>query len=214
MYPAGKDGDGMPSDLRSQPSKHSEQRQRQVTYLTLTGLFLTLFGVMAGREQKTGQKLELGLVDFLLLGLAVFRGGRLIAWDHVTEPLRAPFTEVVPDPSGAGETVEAAGAGPRRALGQLLSCPICSGTWIAAALVYGLRLFPGPTRLMVTILGATGAAEFLNSAAEALSWQAAAARQDVGRTNREREARVPKGPRDPNGREGLEEARERRPARL
>jgi hypothetical protein len=193
----------MPSDLR-------EQRQRRVTYLTLTGLFLTLFGVMARREQKTGQKLELRLVDMLLLGLAVFRGGRLIAWDHVTEPIRAPFTEVVPDPSGAGETVEAAGTGPRYALGQLLSCPICSGTWVAAVLVYGLRLLPGPTRLIMTILGVTGAAELLNSAAEAFSWQAAAARQETGRPYREERARAA---REPNVRLATEEPREQRPVR-
>ncbi len=167
-----------------------EQREQRVTYLTLTGLFLTLFALMASREQKKGQKLELRLVDVILLGLAVFRGGRLIAWDHVTEPLRAPFTQTVPDSSGAGDSVEARGTGARLALGQLLSCPICSGTWVAAALVYGLRLFPGPARLLVTILGAVGAAELVNAGAEALSWHGAAARQEAGRANREEQART------------------------
>ena len=157
-----------------------EQLQRQATYLTLTGIFLALFGIFAGREQRSGQRLNLGPGEILLLCLAVFRGGRMIAWDHVTEPLRAPFAQTVPDSSGAGDTVEPRGTGAQQALGQLLSCPICSATWVAAALVYGLRLFPGPARLMLAIFGAAGAAELANAAAEALSWHGAAARQQAG----------------------------------
>ncbi len=167
------------------PTDSQEQLQRRATYLTLTGFFLTLLAIFGRREQRSRLTLNLSVTEVILLGLAVFRGGRLIAWDHVTEPLRAPFAQTVPDGSGAGDTVEPRGAGPRRALGELLSCPICSGTWVAAGLIYGLRLFPGPTRLLLAVLGATGAADLLNAAAEALSWHGAAERQRAGRLNRE-----------------------------
>jgi hypothetical protein len=166
------------------PSDAHDEVQRRATYLTLTGLFLTLFGILAWREQRAGQRVNWGVAEVLLLGLAAFRGGRLIAWDHVTEPLRAPFTETVPDDSGAGDTVQPRGTGAQQALGQLLSCPICAGTWVAAGLIYGSRIFPGPARLMLAILGATGAAELANAAAEALSWHGATARRQSGQMAR------------------------------
>jgi hypothetical protein len=63
----------------------------------------------------------------------------------VTEPYRAPFTQTVSDCTVSGDTVEATVTGWQRAIGELIACPICTGTWVAAALVYGLELAPRPT---------------------------------------------------------------------
>jgi hypothetical protein len=124
--------------------------------------------------------------------------GRLIAFDTIAEPLRAPFTKTVPDDSGAGDTVVAAGTGAREKIGELLSCPICAGTWIAAGLVYGLQFFPTPTRLLITIMSAIGFAELLNAATEAMTWAGQAQRVDVGEAQQEnvttRTKRVTSGP--------------------
>jgi hypothetical protein len=163
----------MPSDT------HTSQEKR-ATYLTLIGLFLGLFAAFSTRERQTGDDLELRPLDLTLLGLATYRAGRLAAYDKVTEPLREPFTETQPDDSGAGQTVVAQGTGVRRALGELVSCPTCVGTWVAAGLVYGLRIAPGPTRLFLGIMGATGLAELLDGASEALSWTGRAARKRAG----------------------------------
>ena len=151
------------------------------------GTFLAILGLFAGREQRRQDQPPLSPFDFVLLGLAVFRGGRLIAYDHVAAPLREPFTETVPDSSGAGDTVEPEGHGAQRALGELLSCPICAGTWVAAGLTYGLRILPAPTRLLMTILAAAGAAEWLNASVEAMSWFGQAARREVGAMVKETE---------------------------
>ncbi len=99
-----------------------------------------------------------------MLILVTFRLGRLVSFDKVTEPLRQPFTETVEDSSGVGKTVIPVGSGMRHALGELLSCPICAGTWIAAALVYGLGLVPQLTRALLTIMAAVGGAELINAA--------------------------------------------------
>jgi len=96
------------------------------------------------------------------------------------EPYRAPFTETIPDDSGAGATVEPTGEGWRRAVGELIACPICTGTWIAAVLVYGLQVLPGPTRALMAIMSVIGIGEVLNAATEALSWHAQLARERVG----------------------------------
>jgi hypothetical protein len=84
--------------------------------------------------------------------------------------------------------VEPKGRGLQRALGQLISCPICAGTWSAGLLVLGMYAFPGPVRILITILGAIGAAEVLNSVIEGSSWSGQLARAKTGVINRAQEA--------------------------
>ena len=94
----------------------------------------------------------------------------MIAFDHIAEPLRAPFAKTVTDRNGAGSVVVPKGRGAMRSIGQLISCPICVGTWIAALLVYLLYFFPGPTRVFITMTAVIGLAELLHSVTEALCW--------------------------------------------
>ena len=161
-------------------SRESAPMERRAAYMSLTGLFLSLFAAFSLRERRQGEQLDLRPFDLALLGFATFRLGRLAAYDKVTEWLRAPFTETRPDESGAGETVEPKGKGARRAIGELLSCPICAGTWIAAALVYGLAIAPRPTRIFLAIMSSIGLAEVVNAATEALNWTGQAARKQAG----------------------------------
>lgn len=145
-------------------------------YLALIALFWTAFAGLSGGRRP----LPRGMTDLVLLGLASFRLGRLASYDKVTEPLRAPFTEVTPSPSGAGALIEPKGSGVQRTLGSLLSCPVCTGTWMSAMLVYGLRYLPTRTRVFVWIMAATGAAELLNGMVEAFKWTGSAARAATG----------------------------------
>jgi hypothetical protein len=113
--------------------------------------------------------------------LATFRMSRLLAYDTVMQTYRAPFVEVVPHDSGAGETTQARpGAGIKRALGELIACPVCNGTWISAGLVYGMCQFPNYTRTLVTIMSVVGASEILQGAFEALQWNGELARHKAG----------------------------------
>lgn len=155
----------------------AQKRRRYATYVSLIGFFLALLTAAAARESRRGGAFELRPLDLLLLGFATYRGGHLVAYDKVAQPLRQPFTETRPDASGTGKTVVPRGEGIRRALGELLACPICSGTWIASGLVYGLMIMPGPTRVLMTILAATGIAEWLNASTEALKWTGQVARE-------------------------------------
>ena len=162
-----------------------ESRERRATYLGLIGLFLSTFGAVAAAGPK--KPFQPRPFDLVMLALSTFRLGRLIAYDQVLHPVREPFTETVPDGTGAGLTVEPEGHGARRAIGELLSCPTCAGTWIAALQVYALQLFPGPARMFVTVMAAVGAAELLGSAQEALGWSGQVARQQAGEREQEKE---------------------------
>ncbi|MDQ3810245.1 MAG: DUF1360 domain-containing protein [Chloroflexota bacterium] len=154
-----------------------DSQQTRATKLTLISVFLGIMATFATRLVKREADLRLGPFDLLLLGLSSFRIGRMIAFEGVATPLREPFTETRLDGSGAGQTVVATGRGPRRVIGELMSCPICLGTWVAAGLVYGLHLLPRPTRVLLAIMSTTGVAELCYSLTEALDWNARAARR-------------------------------------
>jgi hypothetical protein len=138
----------------------------------LTLLFLAGIGYIAGAaNQRLSEAISSWKgIDFLLIGLSTFRLGRLVSYDRVMEPLRHHFARTVPDATGAGESVEAVGEGARQAIGQLLSCPICTGTWIAAGLVVGMVWAPDGTRLFLWMTAGIGLAEILNGVEEVLCW--------------------------------------------
>jgi hypothetical protein len=149
----------------------------RTTKLTLASTFFALLAGFSALLRRRDQQLELRPFDLALLGLSTYRTGRLVAYERVAAPLREPLTDTVPDSSGAGETVVASGKGWRWALGELVSCPICIGTWIAAALVYGLHLAPRPTRVYLAIMSSTGVAQILSETTEALTWSSRSARK-------------------------------------
>ena len=158
-------------------------RGETLAKLVLIGVFLSVFAlfVWKGAGLRSGlENFRPGAIDLALLVFATFRLGRLVAYDLVAEPLRRPFARTVPDATGAGDTVEPRGSGARLAFGQMVTCPICAGTWIAAVLVYGLYLFPGPARVFLVMTAAIGAAEMLHAFSEALCWSGQLARTLAG----------------------------------
>jgi hypothetical protein len=154
------------------PNQRKSPTTDHVAKLIITAVFMGAFGLFIGWMiwGPGMDAFQLSWMDLVLLSLATYRMGHLISYDRVMEPLRSLFTETVPDSTGAGDSVEPKGTGFQNAIGQLLCCPICSGTWAAAGLVYALYTFPAPARVFITILAAVGAAEILNAAGELFSW--------------------------------------------
>ncbi len=145
--------------------------------LSLVGAFLAASGFAGSRDRRglAADPIEIGLT-----GLAAHRIGRMIAFEKVAEPLREPFTATVPDGSGADDTVVARGRGLQWALGELLSCPICVGTWAALGLSIGRLILPGPTRFVIRVLAIAGLAELNHVVVERLEWGARVDRREVG----------------------------------
>ncbi len=160
---------------------HKHKVQRRATYSALSVTFMlafTLFNLLT-RKQRKQPKLK--PFDLTMLGFAAYRMGRMIAYDKVFETYRSFFAETIPDPSGAGESTEPLKkSGVHQAIGELLCCPICLGTWISAGLVYALTLAPRPTRTLLAIMSSIGVAEILNALTEAFSWFGQAARDEAG----------------------------------
>jgi hypothetical protein len=82
----------------------------------------------------------------------------------VTSPLRAPFTafQGTEGPSELSEEVR--GSGGRKAVGELITCPFCTGVWVATGLVAGLVYLPKTTRLAIDTLAALAGADMLQFA--------------------------------------------------
>lgn len=161
-------------------STESNTIRRRYTYSTLSGLFVAIFTGFSFLQARRNKEFRTNALELAQLGLASYRLGRMVAYDKIFEPYRAPFAKTVPDPTGAGDTTEPRGRGAREAIGELLTCPICAGTWIAAGLVYFLGLFPNAARTFLAMMSAIGLAEFLNSASEAFEWLGQAEREEAG----------------------------------
>jgi hypothetical protein len=117
--------------------------------IALYGALLTAFLVLAGRRGRLPGALAPG--DAALLGTATFRLSRPVARDRVTSVVRAPFTRFEED-AGEGEVDEAArGRGLRRAIGELLVCPICLAQWTAAALLALFAFAPRAARTVSSL---------------------------------------------------------------
>lgn len=158
-------------------------RNENIAKLVLTVVFLGGFLLFSGWMLAFGPGLDLfqlSAMDLTLLAFSTYRLGRMIAYDRVMEPFRQFFTVTEPDSTGAGDTVNPKGEGFQQALGQLICCPICAGTWVAALLTYLLYLFPGPARVFLTMTAAIGIAELLGALTEALSWSGQYARTMSG----------------------------------
>ncbi len=201
--------------MGSEPNRpdHSEYLAKVI----LTVIFLGGLALFVSWRLSTGQGLDafhMTVSDLVLLVFATLRMGRMLAYDLIMEPLRAPFTETLPDGTGAGDSVEARGRGLRKALGQLFSCPICAGTWSAGVLVLGMYAFPGPTRILVTILGAIGAAEVLNALIEGSSWSGQLARTRTGAILKAQSTEPRPAPSPKPNRALINEADEEEPERI
>jgi hypothetical protein len=136
--------------------------------VTIAAGFLFAFGAFLLAHRRSGRKLpeRVAATDIALVGMAAFKLSRLIAKERVAAFIRAPFTEYQGSGIAPGEVDERprAAEGPRRAIGQLLTCPHCIGMWLVSVLTVGLVTFPRESRLVAAVLSALGLSDFLQAA--------------------------------------------------
>jgi hypothetical protein len=108
-------------------------------------------------------------LDLVVLSAASFKAARTLAHDEVTSFLREPFVEGEAhegheDPIATGDY--------RQAIGELVTCSRCGGTWAAAALASTQILSPRFGRLLTWSLAAAGINDWLQAGFAALSEKA------------------------------------------
>jgi hypothetical protein len=127
-------------------------------YAILIALYNAIFGGFLMLYRRSRDPLErISGIDLLLLCLATLRMSKLVSEDEITSVMRKPVVEV------EGGQKRPKEGGLRSALGRLVLCPTCTGTWVAAFLTYALHLSPRYTRPFLAMMSASGASQFTDA---------------------------------------------------
>jgi hypothetical protein len=137
-------------------------------YAALMGLYTLAFvGPLAVAAKRDALPKRPPLRDLALLGLGTFKLSRVLASDAVTGFIRAPFVRYEGMEGVTSPKESPRGTGLRRAVGQLLLCPVCIGFWVASAMTAGLVVAPRTTRFASGALAVAAVSDFLQRAHKA-----------------------------------------------
>lgn len=132
------------------------------SYAVFTGLYAAAFAGALLAARLTGRRIPTPTAgDVALFGAATHKLSRLLAKDKVTAALRAPFTEYEAKAGPAEVEERPRGEGPRRAIGELVTCPYCLDQWIAGGFVVGSAFAPRASRLAASVFATVALADFL-----------------------------------------------------
>ena len=139
-------------------------------YAVITGVFGAGLAGAGGLARAFGRNPACQTpLDLVVLSAATFKAARTLARDEVTSFLREPF---VRGHAHSGEGEEPVEDGMSQAIGELVTCSRCVGTWAAAGLAATQILAPRFGRLLTWSLAAAGANDFLQAAFKALTEKA------------------------------------------
>jgi hypothetical protein len=106
-------------------------------------------------------------LDLVVLAGATFKAARTIARDDVTSFVRDPFVE---GEAGTGDEEQPKQTGGmEQAIGELVTCTRCVGTWAAAGLTATQIIAPRFGRMLTWTLAAAAANDFLQAGFAALA---------------------------------------------
>jgi hypothetical protein len=156
--------DRLADAARSQAAQYTRGQERPLGgYVAAMTVYAGTVAAVAAAVRALGKPVPDGLSagDLVLCAASTHKLSRLIAKDPVTSPLRAPFTEYkgTQGPSELAEDVR--GEGGQKTVGELLTCPFCSGMWVATGFAAGLLMLPRTTRLAMGTLTALAGADIL-----------------------------------------------------
>jgi hypothetical protein len=141
------------------------------SYAMIMGVFVGGLGLagLAARALDRNPACQTPL-DLVVLSAASFKAARTLASDEVTSFLREPFVEGEAHEGVDERPVQTGGMD--QAIGELVTCSRCVGTWTAAGLAVSQILAPRFGRLLTWSLAAAGVNDFLQAGFAALTQKA------------------------------------------
>jgi hypothetical protein len=140
-------------------------------YATITGVFVAGLALAGGVARLLGRDTrEHNWLDLATLSAATFKTARTITRDDVTSFIREPFVEG--DPRDPEEEHPVQTGGMEQAIGELVTCSRCVGTWAAAGLATTQVLAPRFGRMLTWTLAGAGINDFLQVGFAALTRKA------------------------------------------
>jgi hypothetical protein len=148
----------------------TEPQPPYAAYAALTGVFVGGVALTASLGGRLGQVAKgQGPFDLVVLGLATFKAARTVARDEVTSFVREPFVDgsIV-----SGEQTPVHDGGVRQAVGELVTCSRCVGTWAAAGLAATHQFAPRFGRTLSWALAIGAVNDWLQAGFTALANEA------------------------------------------
>jgi hypothetical protein len=140
-------------------------------YAKIMGVFVGGLAAAGGVARLLGRDpREHTWLDLVALSAATYKAARTISRDEVTSFLREPFVEGDAHEGDDERPVQTGGMD--QAIGELVTCSRCVGTWAAAGLATTQVLSPRFGRLLTWTLGAAGINDFLQASFAALTEKA------------------------------------------
>lgn len=147
----------------------AEKRPPYRWYAAITAAFAGGLGVAGALARLLGRNPQCQTpLDLVTLSAATFKAARTLARDDVASFMREPF---VKGEAGEGDEEPVEG-GMQQAMGELVTCSRCLGTWAAAGLTATQILAPRFGRLLTWSLAAAGVNDFLQAGFSALTSKA------------------------------------------
>lgn len=145
------------------------RRPPNTAYAAIMGAYagsLALAGALARAFDRDPR--DHTALDLVALSAATFKVARTIARDDVMSFLREPFVEA--EPEGGEQPVQTGDF--EQAIGELVTCSRCIGTWAAAGLAPTQVVAPRFGRLVTWALAGAGINDFLQATFAALTARA------------------------------------------
>jgi hypothetical protein len=136
-------------------------------YAGITGTFvggLAIAGALARLLDRDPR--EHDALDLVVLGAATFKAARTISRDDVASFIREPFVE---GEAGQGDEHAVETGDLRQAIGELVTCSRCVGTWVAGGLATTQILAPRFGRILTWTLAAAALNDWLQAGFAALA---------------------------------------------
>src|SRR5919198_1819587 len=147
---------------------HETGRPPYEAYAAIVGTFaggLAAAGALARMLDRDPR--DHTALDLVTLAAASFKASRTLARDEVTSFIRTPFVEGEAHSGDNEEPVRTGGL--EQAIGELVTCTRCVGTWAAAGLATTQILAPRFGRLLTWSLASAGLNDFLQAGFAALT---------------------------------------------
>ena len=139
------------------------------SYAAIMGVFFAGLGATGAVARRLDRDPQCHTaLDLAVLGLATFKAARTVSHDEVTSFLREPFVRGHAHEGGE----EPKPGGLEQAIGELVTCTRCAGTWAAAGLTWAQVLAPRFGRILTWTLAAGGLNDFLQAGFAAVAARA------------------------------------------
>ncbi|TML94846.1 MAG: DUF1360 domain-containing protein [Actinobacteria bacterium] len=148
-------------------TERSSTRPPYQAYATIVGVFAGGLALAGGLARALGRDpRDHSWLDLATLSIASFKAARTIVRDDVTSFIREPFVEGEPLHAEDERPVQTGGM--EQAIGELVTCSRCVGTWAAAGLATAQLLAPRFGRTLTWTLAGAGLNDFLQAGFAAL----------------------------------------------